>query len=65
MLIKTKELDDNKILLVNHITNWTMRFKTIEITTVTGIFAKVIRDYWYPYSWNDQTSARKNYSAAQ
>ena len=42
-----------------------MRFKMIEITTVTGIFAKVIRDYWYPYSGNNQISARKNYSAVQ
>ena len=42
-----------------------MRFQMIEITTVTGIFAKVIRDYWSPYSGNNQTSACKNYSAVQ
>ena len=62
---QNQKLDDNKILLVNYITNGTMRFKMIEITTVTGIFAKVIRDYWYPYSGNNQTSACKNYSAVQ
>ena len=42
-----------------------MRFKMIEITTVTGIFAKVIRDYWYPYGCNNRIIARKNYSAVQ
>ena len=47
----------SKSFLEDYITNGTMKFKIIEITKVTGIFAKVIHDYRYIYGDNNQTSA--------